>query len=126
MRARSASNASGLNRMVISSVRALPQGNVREADDDAFWRNAASVRLILRFRMPTTRATVRPAVRGTSAVCDELTDRTPRADANGPYATFREPLFEDLVGEGKQRGRDCDAECLSSLQVDNQFVFGRL
>ena len=34
-------------------------------------------------------------------------------------------LFDHLVGTGEQRRRHCEAESLSSLEIDNQFEFGR-
>jgi len=34
-------------------------------------------------------------------------------------------LLNDLVGAGKQRGRDSEAERLCSLEVDDQLDFGR-
>jgi hypothetical protein len=33
--------------------------------------------------------------------------------------------FDHLVGAGKHRGRHGEAECVRSLEVDNQVVFGR-
>src|SRR5262249_40516871 len=35
------------------------------------------------------------------------------------------PLFDDLVGASKQRGWHSDAERLSGLEVDGEFVLGR-
>ena len=35
-------------------------------------------------------------------------------------------LFDHLVGAGKQRRRDCDAERPGGAKIDDQFEFGRL
>jgi hypothetical protein len=35
-------------------------------------------------------------------------------------------LFDDLVGAGKDRGRDLDADRARYLEVDHQLKFGRL
>src|SRR5216684_213219 len=35
-------------------------------------------------------------------------------------------LFNHLVSAGEQRGRDSEAECFGSLEIDDQLEFGRL
>jgi hypothetical protein len=34
-------------------------------------------------------------------------------------------LFDDLIGAGKQGGRNFETEGLGGSQIDNQFEFGR-
>jgi hypothetical protein len=36
------------------------------------------------------------------------------------------PSFDHLVGSGKERRRDRDAQCSGGLEVDGQFEFARL
>src|SRR5712671_2978098 len=35
-------------------------------------------------------------------------------------------LFDHLIGASEQCGRHSKAECFGGLEIDNQFVFGRL
>src|SRR5262245_37712072 len=36
-----------------------------------------------------------------------------------------EPLFDNLIGAGKYRRRNCEAHCLRGFEIDHQFVLGR-
>ena len=42
------------------------------------------------------------------------------------HAGGKEVLFDHLVCLGQQHRRHIDAECLGSLEIDNQFKLGRL
>jgi hypothetical protein len=73
------------------------------------------------------------AGKGLNAVCETRqlsgVKRTPDhagvVAANDPKQTFCD-LFDHLVGAAEQRKRNGDAECLSALEIDDQFNLCRL
>src|SRR5262249_719645 len=68
----------------------------------------------------------------TCAVQKAMSALPPKADMCGAVGYVRfgpkadmTPLFDNLIGAGKYRRRNCEAHCLRGFEIDRQFVLGR-